>query len=295
MLKPRYVILGLVLLLWLIVDSWGQSQRPSPARSEQNQTQSQQQEAAPDQRGTEQLPLIVQPLPTKKSTEITAREARDTQEKRNADWWTWLLSLLTVAALFGQIMVLWAQAYFLKGTLDVTRTVAASAEKSSSVAERTLIITQRAFVSLKQILSSPCIDDVGIHIGWNFQVEWENRGPTPAKNLQGWISARYFNPDIPDDFDFLPEPSPELVSTNLAPNGIMQTGHVGIALADISQAKNGIGNVYIWARCDYNDVFDNTPQHHTLFAAHATIPGNPAALIGMPFLFLAYNKHTSED
>src|SRR5438552_811611 len=127
MLKPRHAVLGLALLLVVVWDSPTQSQQSPSTESQQEQTQSQQPTTSADQRGTEQFPFIVQPLPTKKSAEETAREAREAKEKTDSDWWTWFLSVLTVLALFGQLFVFVAQAYFLKGTLEATKTAAIGA------------------------------------------------------------------------------------------------------------------------------------------------------------------------
>jgi hypothetical protein len=98
MLKPQHAVLGLALLLVVVGDSPTQSQQSPSTESQQEQTQSQQPTTSADQRGTEQFPFVVQPLPTKKSAEETAREAREAKEKADSDWWTWFLSVLTVLA-----------------------------------------------------------------------------------------------------------------------------------------------------------------------------------------------------
>ena len=130
MLKLHHGFLALALLLATGGDSLGKSHRTPAIKSDNNQTQSQKQTTAPDQRGTEQQPFIVQPLPTKKSAEETTRDAREAKEKTDFDWWTWFLSVLTVAALFGQAAILAAQAYFLRRTLNVTGQAAEAAPKA---------------------------------------------------------------------------------------------------------------------------------------------------------------------
>ena len=147
MLKRQRAIFVVVLLLALSVHSWGHPRR-SPAKLQQEQAQTQQQKATPDQRGTEQSPFIVQPLAAKKSAEETANETRDAKEKANSDWWTWFLSILTVLALFGQLAVFIAQAYFLKGTLKATATAANAANVSATVAKNSLIIATRPHIAI---------------------------------------------------------------------------------------------------------------------------------------------------
>jgi hypothetical protein len=125
-------VIALGLLAAFASDSWGESKR-TPAKGNQQQTQPQEQKAAPDQRGTDQLPLIVQPLPTKKTTEIAEQEKREAKEKTDSDWWTWFLGVLTIVALFGQLAVFIAQAYFLKGTLTATANAANAAQSQARV------------------------------------------------------------------------------------------------------------------------------------------------------------------
>jgi hypothetical protein len=153
----RLGCLAIALTLWAAFasDSWGQSKRP-PAKGQQDQTQSQEQKAATDQRGTEQFPLVVQPLPTKKTADIAKQEKRDADEKTSSDWWTWLLTLLTVVALFGQLAVFVAQAYFLKGTLKVTAIAAGAAKESADLAKNSLLIANRPIITVDPlILSGP--------------------------------------------------------------------------------------------------------------------------------------------
>jgi hypothetical protein len=117
--------LALLLLTGIAI---AQSQQPDPPISEKNQTRSEQQKATPDQRGTEQKAFVVQPLTTEKSADETAREAK---VKENSEWWTWFLGVLTIAALFGQLIVFIFQAYFLKGTLEATKNAALRAKDSA--------------------------------------------------------------------------------------------------------------------------------------------------------------------
>jgi hypothetical protein len=123
-------------------DSWGQSKRP-PTKGQQEQTQSQEQKAAPDQRGTDQLPFVVQPLPTKKTAEIAEKEKREAKEKTDSDWWTLRLAQWTLLALFGQLAVFIAQAIYLRGTLEATATAANAAEKATNLARQEFTATHR--------------------------------------------------------------------------------------------------------------------------------------------------------
>lgn len=77
-MKLRCLVIALALLAAFASDSWGQSKRPpgSDASSKQN-TQS----AAPDQRGTENMPLSVKILPGEKTGAETTKEKYEAEEK----------------------------------------------------------------------------------------------------------------------------------------------------------------------------------------------------------------------
>jgi hypothetical protein len=141
-MRLRCLVAALALLSAFASDSWGQSKK-SPTKSQQEQTKSQEQKAAPDQRGTDQFPLVVQPLPTKKNAEIAEKEKREADEKTNSDLWTWIFSLLTIAALFGQLAVFIAQAYFLWGTVEATAAAANAAVDATDLARQEFIATHR--------------------------------------------------------------------------------------------------------------------------------------------------------
>src|SRR5262249_37745769 len=125
----RCVVIALPIVLAFFMDS--QSHHVSAAEPQQPQTQSQQQKTTEDQRGPDQSHFVVQPLPTKKTAEEAAREEREAKDKANSDWWTWFLGVLTIIALFGQLAVFVAQAYFLKGTLVATQDAAFAARRAT--------------------------------------------------------------------------------------------------------------------------------------------------------------------
>jgi len=160
--------------------SWGHSKR-LPTKSQQEQTTAEQQKTTADQRGTDQLPLVVQPLPTKKTTDIAQHEAREAEEKANSDWWTWILSILTIVALFGQLGVFIAQAYFLWGTLKATAIAARAAKDAAEAVPR----LERAYMLINRTVGDimPPSVILGETIGCGlFKITYcfHNYGRTPA-------------------------------------------------------------------------------------------------------------------
>jgi hypothetical protein len=275
MLKPRNIVAGLLVLLALIGDSFAQSRRSAAPNRQQEQPTTQQQTTAPDKRGTEQEPFVVQPLTTKKSAEETERDAREAKEKTNSDWWTWLLNVLTVLALFGQFAILAAQAYFLRGTLKVTAASAKAAEDAAVVAREALNTTQRAFVRVVNFpwLWRPDIDRPGKYF-YDITPIIENGGNTPTVDMTIVINSALRDSILPDDFNFPygVEPGPSLI-------GAHQTigAHRAIILDDnLLLVQKGEKFFYIWGTITYRDVFEGTPLHTTEFCTEiSTVFGNP--------------------
>src|ERR1700730_6500398 len=94
MLRNRHLILGLALLLASSLNSFGQSQEPSPSsgdsdKPQQAQSKSGQQKGATDNRGTAQSPLIVRSI---KGDEEAAKDEQDRKDKAFNDSITIFLS-----------------------------------------------------------------------------------------------------------------------------------------------------------------------------------------------------------
>lgn len=145
--------------------------------------QSQVQKSSPDLRGTEQSPLVVQPLPTKKEPEEFAREVKD---KSDSDWWTLHLGILTLGALSAQVILLFFQFYFLWGTLKATANAANAAVESVAIQES----LERPRIMISKI---HCTE---IGNGYDLAYAIENFGNTPAILQQSSFDLRILS-DLP--------------------------------------------------------------------------------------------------
>jgi hypothetical protein len=272
-MKLWCLVIALTFLAAFASDSLGQSKRV-PTKGQQDQTQSQEQKAAPDQRGTEQLPLVIQPLPTKKTTDMAEHERRDAEEKYNSDWWSWLISVLTIAALFGQLVVFIAQAYFLRGTLRATAYAAnaakAAAEHIPHVERSYLFIVVNEETIRKPLLDAYTLanstnQDSIIITPLDVEFSFENQGRTPAVIRE--ISASLYHggelPPVPTAYIA----ALELLPTNryVAPNGATEPKEVTVQTPISYQAATSIarGDSFIWfiGRVLYDDIFGSTHEH----------------------------------
>lgn len=183
-----FAFLAAIALFALISDAHSQRQKqPQPPRA--------------DQRGTEQLPLVVKVMPAVKSAEETAKENRDKQQKSeidrklvdfNGDLDNYTKLLAWVAGL--QVLALFAQATFLGFTLKNTARAATAAKNSSDATialERPCLFVTRthlgeAHVEADRTISHFC--DYSI----------ENYGRSPAVLIEQCVDLRFL-PELPDE------------------------------------------------------------------------------------------------
>ena len=219
---------------------------------------------APDQRGTDQSPLIVKITPAPKSEANAAEEAKEREEKAkldtalvkfNGDLAFYTLILAIVA--FLQFVALVAQALLLGGTLKAT-TVAAN------VAKDALITTERAFVFLDDIDTEYSTQPRGSSSEFRFltlKPRWRNSGNTPTRNMRIRINWTPWAGDLADDFSYSYGALP--VSMFLGPKATEWSTTINVPSNVATDAFNERSRIFIWGRVDYEDIFDNTEPHFT--------------------------------
>jgi hypothetical protein len=157
MLIWRIAALSLALCLALISDS-AQSQRHSrtnPPRAESTQP------TAPDQRGTDQLPLSVKIVPSPDSKEKGEQELREREDKAETDKklafetqriadYTFYLGIFTLAvfcAATGQIVLFWIQLRYIRQSLKDAKIAADAAKESADTAREAIALTRNTFIA----------------------------------------------------------------------------------------------------------------------------------------------------
>jgi hypothetical protein len=148
--------------------------------------------------------------------------------------------------------------------LSISRDLADAAKNSADISRAALISTQRAYVSAN-IDSIPVIEKDGTLKGFAFSINWQNKGPTRAINLQNFILMKRFDPDVPDNFDFAALPGKGFegqISVNIDPNSDVHSSNWVIPLRDIELTINNTATIYLWGAAIYNDVFPETGLHH---------------------------------
>src|SRR6266566_3435977 len=209
------------------------SQAPSARRGETRQPQeaksnSAKKPSAQDQRGTENSPLFIKEIPTPKTEEESAQDAKDRTEKSSND--RKLVEFTGILALVGflQLVVFGLQSYYLR------KTVKAAGEQSDdmkcSIAEANRLATAMEKVAKDIAVSSQAaIDNVaavrertaqqmraylcviigsGIYQDRPNKLKFEakptlvNAGHTPAHKVSYRAKAAILPVPLPDDFAF---------------------------------------------------------------------------------------------
>jgi hypothetical protein len=285
----RWFLLSLV-----VIFGTAQSQEPAPgpskgAKGSKSQAAKSKQKATQDQRGTANAPLVVNILPTKKSEAEAAQETKDREDKasdtRFAFWFNFLLvsfnGILAVST-----VLLWI----------VTGRAANAAKKSADIATAALIAT-RPYISIKTFKHQRGIDQEGKHTAWVLTPQWRNTGQTPALNCINWFIVRVFEPTIPKDFSPPPHDNlSEAVSVVVGQLSDQDGGLLAISNDNLLKASQKKAQIAIWGAVEYNDIFPNTPRHHTKYCAEIKVTLNDEDLREAPtFTLERFGKHNSSD
>jgi hypothetical protein len=228
MLTARRAILGLALLLAMIGDSSGQSQRRSQqVRVKQPETAVTQEESHEDKRGTEQSPLIVKVAPTPKTDEQRIEETKERERIANTErkkeqsdaklveftgelaWFTKGLFVAT-SALVIATLALGVAAFFQSRDMKSSTAAAETAAKAAMLQAKAVIevelpiIAARNFVvnSVGGIYSAP--GELPEHP--LISVRFYNYGRSPAEMLGFHIVPKIINklPSVPENVEIYP-------------------------------------------------------------------------------------------
>src|SRR5580700_6876340 len=161
----RVILCALALIL--ANTDFADSQRRPENR---NQTQSTQQPAATEQRGTDKSPVVIKVLPPEDAEAKTKQEAADSAAKDQFDTNTLRLGIATVVVAFLQFVAIGVQAVFLWFAFKAAKYAVNAAETQAKIADRALIASERAWVSVDiQITSDLTFDSQGsAQIGFSF-------------------------------------------------------------------------------------------------------------------------------
>jgi hypothetical protein len=267
--------------------AYSQSQQPSPSAGEptgpqQSKRQSPQQEPAADQRGTDQSPIVVKVIPTFKTDEESAQEAKDRKERTANDRelinYSRDLDILTgILAAVGllQLMAFGFQARYMQQSAKEMRktTEAAEAVSKDQIAHSHKV--ERAYMSCGGVPARRRQEEPGTDGGivvrliltGEFEVHVNNHGKTTGEFTQiaiGFCDAA----NIPPEPIYNPEPFHDWIGPGT------QSRPMVWKKIDPPNASAVYGRIY------YRDIFGEL--HDSGFLQDIRPDGTTTALKGPP-------------
>lgn len=204
-----------------------------------------------------EAPHTAEPVRTEPPTEIANTQGHTagagSLEKTLAGW-TIVLGLCTLVLSIATIVI----AYFLFTTdQTIKKQVGAT------------LAQLRAYVGTQQIIYDPKMTAEpgrpNVFVGSEIGVTWKNFGVTPAKDLEYWLSAKWYPPGIEPDFSKPTEKIPGHIFMTLGSGTESSSPVLFVPAADVEKAMSGQGRVFFWGEAVYRDVFPDTPQRHFHF------------------------------
>ena len=203
----------------------------------------------------------------------------------------WMISLTALIAVAGvvsatifnnQLSVMRGQLDEMKSTgiqtgemIKAAKDSADAAKRSVEISERTLIVTQRAYVRVINYpwLWRPDFDRPGKYF-YDITPIVENSGNTPTIGAKINVDNALRNSPLPEDFDF---PYQGVAGdTLIGPKQTVGASRAIILDDNLLEVQKGKKFFYIWGTITYRDVFDTTPVRTTEFCTEISrVIGNP--------------------
>ncbi len=101
---------------------------------------------------------------------------------------------------------------------------------------------------------------------YGFVAQFQNSGGTRTAKFNGWNSIKYFPGEIPNNLD-LSKPWMKIdpAEVVIGPNGVAQLSPITIEDDEAHKTLNKEGEVLIWGRAEFADIFQPTVMHPLSF------------------------------
>jgi hypothetical protein len=179
---------------------------------------------------------------------------------------TWLL--------WRQIRALWQS--LLQETQDIQEALKI-AHSAAGMSGTVLVQSQRAFVYLSEWVTILARENTGAAVSFNIRPRWENVGVTAAKRVDA--RATFVNGDPRQDIDtIVPDYGLRRDQLILAPMTALSGVRFSIPITDLAEAWEGRLKIIVFARIEYNDVFEGTKRHTTEQCAEMILVRDPRTI-----------------
>jgi hypothetical protein len=170
--------------------------------------------------------------------------------------------------------------------------------RHASIAERSLIDIERAFVFPADRVSKSHFDPEKKTVWWSIQIVWGNSGKTPTKDLVVWCEHYLEDHPMPRDFAFLPKHGRQ-IQIVIGPGPTMNSYLITVDGVDLAAVQVKKKHFYIWGYASYRDVFSGTRQHITRFCYKVLLLGDPCQMYSatniVEFTYAAHPHYNCAD
>ena len=216
-----------------------------------------------------------------KAEEEQAREARDAKEREERAALERRLAEATAAlanlaagvtyATIGLIVVaasLWLLAYLqsrdIRAAVRAAQESSAAARQSADVAQRGLVLTQRATVIVGEPKAVWLRDGSERLVGCRLLVTWQNVGTTPTKDMTAAVAGLAVEKP-PARNGVFPEAKARLEPAIVGPNAAINSSHINLPIGLVADILRHRRYYLFGGWAEYNDVFEHTPRHRVEF------------------------------
>jgi hypothetical protein len=281
----------MILVASLVLSSFASAKSQKPSSSSNPPGNQSAPPSAPDQRGTEQMPLTVKVLPSADAEQKAKDEEHERQDKAQIDrklafetqriadytFWLELFTLALFSASVGQIALFFWQLRIMQKGIKDTESAANAAKISANAAVDSVELAKatssqqlRAYVSAFPISILSFYEGKAVEIGY----ESRNEGNTPAFNVVAFGEVKVLpyplSQPIEQHIPFVVE-NPSLGRTVLFPGKKVDhwcsSGTYSLTREDIEDIRVGSKcRLYLFLMVRYEDIFAKT--HQTIFIAN---------------------------
>ena len=272
----RFFVLTMLLIYLLQpISSAGAVGKPK-----QQQTATTQQTSSPDQRGTDQTPLVVKTIPSSKTQEESVQDAKDRKDKSANDRHTVFLTGLLVVIGFFQFLVYAYQAKKLRETvksageqstamdrhIDEAARSATAMENVATIIQSGNAAIMRAYISV--VIGGAIYQDRQDDLKFEGKPNLVNTGSTPARNVRVRIAAAIVPIADAETFSYQLTEQIAKAPAVAAPHQTYILSAIVkdfVPDAEIAAIKQGGSKALtVWGDVTYEDIFGD--NHITKFA-----------------------------
>jgi hypothetical protein len=136
--------------------------------------------------------------------------------------------------------------------------------------------TQRAFIFMDNINYFKGTHENGEQIRI-IDIDWRNKGATPAINTEIYTEFKILpGSDGKDPPHFVVRPNVIISTASVGPGILVHSRFQAILERDLIASFTGEKDIFIYVRCNYNDIFQGTPRRHVESCMYVEVIADPA-------------------